>query len=87
MKANGITQTTSRTTTTNAQVERYAVVTQTMDLIKEKVEVNIIINLYGFKHSCFLLFSSQISLNNSSSVNVKKKRDENNLKSQCDIVQ
>ena len=45
VKANGITQTTSRTTTSNVQVERYAVATGTMDLIKEEMEVNIVINL------------------------------------------
>ena len=45
VKANGITQTTSRTTTSNVQVQRYAVVTGTMDLIKEEMEVNIVINL------------------------------------------
>lgn len=62
VKANGITQTTSRTTTTNAQVERYAVITETMDLIKEKVEVNILMNLCDLKQSFFFtIFISEFT--------------------------
>ena len=62
VKAKRFTKPTCPASTTNVQVTRYAV---------EKVEVNTVINHYGFKHNCGRLFVSQSSANNSSSFNVK----------------
>ena len=51
MQANGFTKPTSPTSTTNAQVARYAVDTRPLEN-KEKVKVNVVINLYGFRRNC-----------------------------------
>ena len=51
VQTNNIIKPTSPATTTNVQVARCAVVTGPLEN-KDKVEVNIIINPYGFRQNC-----------------------------------
>lgn len=60
VRANGITKTTSPTTTTNVQLARYAVVTGTLEN-KKKVEVNIVIDLWLQTELCLTICVTEFS--------------------------
>lgn len=60
VRANGITKTTSPTTTTNVQLARYAVVTGTLEN-KKKVEVNIVIDLWLQAELCLTICVTEFS--------------------------